>query len=221
MLIDNKCTVYCSFTGNLPRKFLLWNSSGELYYKRFLNGKTPRIKFNILHPDNYTSNVPLKVLKITEIELPRQLPDLPLYSRSRVKDVTIEKNFDLDGTPARIHTDKGIIELGQKFFKFSKPIRVFFLLHEVGHFYYGINKQDLEIARKMDRKSGREYLRKKMNEGEENCDLFALVHFLKMGFNRSTAMQALKEVLKRTPENLARIQTLLNNIQLSQNAKAA
>jgi hypothetical protein len=218
MNIDKKCTVYCSFTGGMPRKFCLYNSKGELYYKRFLDGKTPRIKFNVLHADNYTGNVPFKIVKITGVELPDKLPDLPPYSRNRVKDITITYNKDLEGTPARIYTDKGIIERGKRFFSFSKPVRVFFLLHEVGHFYYGINKNDLEIANGMSEENGRAYLKKKVQEGEQNCDLFALVHFLRMGFNRSTAFQALKEVLKRSPENIKRINVLMNNIKQTQDA---
>lgn len=219
MNIDRKCTVYTSFTGELPRVFKLWNSKGELYYKRYLDGKTPRIKFNLLHPDNYTGNVPFKVVKISDIELPEQLPELPPYSRNRVKDVTIVYDENLSGTPAQINTGKGVIKRGKTFFTFSKPVRVFILLHEIGHFYYGVNERDIEIANQMSEDNGRAYLKKKMQEGEINCDLFALVRFLNMGFNRSTAFQALKEVLKRSPENIKRIQSMLNNIKHTQDAQ--
>lgn len=222
MFIDKKCTVYGSFTGVLPKTFDVYNSKGELYYRRALNGRTPRVKFNVLHADNYTTNVPFNVIKIGALELPDRLPDLPPYSRNRVKDVTITYNPDLSGTPARIHTNTGVIERSPSFFELTKPLRVFILLHEVGHFFYGVNADDINTAKQFnDPVQAKAYLKKKMLQGEMNCDTFALIHFLRMGFNRSTAFQALKNVLKRSPENMKRLQSLLNNIKQTQNAKAA
>ena len=221
MFIDKKCTVYGSFVGNMPRTFTLHNSKGELYYKRSLDGRTPRIKFNILHADDYTPNVPFEVLKISELELPDQLPELPDYTRNRVKDVTITFNPNLTGTPARIHTKTGVIERSPLFFGMTKPLRVFILLHEVGHFYYGVNNDDLENARRLNPSDANNFLRTKMLKGEKDCDAFAFVHFLRMGFNRSTAFQALKEVLKDSPYKNERLNSILNYIKHSQNAKAA
>lgn len=218
MLIDKKCTVYGSFTGEMPKTFLVRKTNGEVYYKRNLDGKTPRIKFNILHPGDYFTNVPFSIIKINDIELPEHLPELPDYTRNRVKDVTITYNPELSNTPARVHTDTGIIERSPLFYNLSKPLRVFILLHEVGHFYYGVNKDDIEAARKMPKAESQAFLKARMLQGEKDCDTFALIHFLKMGFNRSTAFQALKEVLKRNPENLQRLQNLLNNIKVTQHA---
>jgi hypothetical protein len=80
---------------------------------------------------------------------------------------------------------RGIIEKGNKFNSYSKPTRVFFLLHEFAHFYY---------------------------KTEKFCDLFAMVHFLRMGYNMSTAMYCLTNVLRRTPENKERILYVYNKV---------
>jgi hypothetical protein len=184
--VDNRCTVYISFTGTTPRKFELFNSDNELYYFRFLDGKTPRIKFNVLHPGTYTGNVSFDVVKIGPLEIPGTLPTLPPYERERVKDFQIVFNPDLDGTPARIFTEIGLIEKGRKFYDYPKPIRVFFLLHELGHFYY---------------------------KTEEYADLFALVHYLKMGYNRSMAYYSLSRVLKRSDANMKRLLSLATAIE--------
>lgn len=185
MQVRNKSTVYVNFTGEMPRKFTLKNSKGEVYFERFLDGKTPRIKFNIVHPDNYTGNVPFEVVKISPIEIPTPSIDLPPYERNRLKDFVIIDNPELEGTPARVFTQEGVIEKGKRLYDFPKPMRVFFLLHEVGHFFY---------------------------KTEEYCDLFAYYHFLQMGYNQSTAMYCLTQVLRKNANNLERVKFLYNKI---------
>jgi hypothetical protein len=169
-------TFYIKFFEPLPRKFCLFRN-GELYFERFLNGLTPRIKFNIPNPGIYVSKNNFEILKCVDIEIPKVIHDLPEAERSRIKNFVIVDNPSLEDTPARVFTDRGIIEKGKSFNSYPKPMRVFFLLHEVGHFYY---------------------------ETEKYCDLFALTHFLQMGYNMSTAIYCLTNVLKRNKQNLER-----------------
>lgn len=218
--IKDKSTVYIQFGAVMPKVLKIYNSRNELYYERFLNGKVPRVKFNIIHPDNYRSNVDMKIIKIVPVELPRNLPDLPPYERNRVTDVTIVDNPSLQGTPARIFTQgkyAGRLERGKTFWNYPKNVRLFFLFHEIGHLYYGINDEMIAASKKMEPEKAKEYLSKKRNDSEIKCDLFALVHFLQMGFNRSTAYNALKKVLHRSDNNMKRLQALLNNISVTQN----
>lgn len=190
--VSKPSTVYIAFSGNLPRYFELRNSAGELYHFRHLDGKTPRIKFNIVQPDTYSANAAFTLVKIVPIEIPTRLPDLPKHERERYKEFSIVDNPTLSGTPARIFTETGIIEKGQQFYEYPKTIRVFFLLHEVGHFFYST---------------------------EEYCDLFALTHYLKMGYNRSMAFYALSKVLKRSENNMKRLHFLFTQIQKTQTTK--
>lgn len=162
----------------MPRKFVLKTYAGKPYFERFLDGKTPRIKFNIPNPGMYVTPNSIEVVKISDIEIPSTTYILPPFERDRIKDFTIINNPNLHNTPARVFTHEGIIEKGSQFRNYSSPMQVFFLLHEVGHFFY---------------------------RTEEYCDLFALVHFLKMGYNMSTAMYALTTVLRRNKQNRDRV----------------
>jgi hypothetical protein len=179
--INKPSTVYVKFpSNNIPRKFIVNDSNNELYFERFLDGKTPRIRFNIPYPVNtvYDIKTPCEVVKITDIKIPDLTIELPPFERNRVKDIQIVDNPELNGTPARIFTYDGVIELGRKFYTFPKPMRVFFLWHEVAHLYY---------------------------KTEKYCDLFALIHFLKSGYNMSTAMYCLTNVLRRNRQNFDRV----------------
>jgi hypothetical protein len=193
LTITKPSTVYIKFpvkdiNGNaipLPRRFCVLDNECKLYFERFLNGKTPRIKFNIPNEGNYQIITPCDIVKIVSIEIPNLSISLPPFERDRVKDIKIICNPDLTGTPARIFSFDGIIEKGRELYRYPKPMRVFFLLHEVGHLYY---------------------------KTEKFCDLFALVHFLQMGYNMSTAMYCLTNVLKRTPQNNERVVYIYNHL---------
>jgi len=217
MQVNKPGTFYIKFTGpEMPRVFKLFHDKHGLYYFRVLQGKAPRIKFNLVHPGNYTSNVPFEVVKQTEIEIPSNLPAFPEYERSELKDFVIQDNFDFTGSPARVFVKEGRVEKSRSFYNLPKPVRVFILLHEVGHFFYGINKADLAKAEKMNDRQAREYLTQRRNESETKCDLFALVTYLRMGYNRSMAFYSLSRVLKESQANVDRLKKLVNNIQQTQ-----
>lgn len=222
MQIAKNSTVYIRFTATPPRKFTLYDDRGQAYYWRYMDGRTPRIKFNIVHGGNYTGSDPFEVVKIVSIELPEDLPTLPVPTRDRVKDVSIVDNPTLSGTPARIFTQgekAGTVERGPNFYRFPKPLRLFFLLHEIGHLYYGVNDEDMRIANGLSKEEGGKYIFEKKMQGEKNCDAYALYHFLKMGFNRSTAFYALSHVLRMTNGNKDRMNSLINHIQTTQDGK--
>ncbi|HEX7904824.1 MAG TPA: hypothetical protein VF487_13190 [Chitinophagaceae bacterium] len=214
--IKKPCTVYIKFTGSLPNRFSLCHDKHGLYYFRDLQGKAPRIKFNLCHPGVYRSNTPFEVVKVVPIEVPDTLPGLPPYERNEIKDFVIKHNPDLTGSPARVYAKDGVVETGQEFNSHPKPIRAFILLHEIGHFFYGLTDADYVKANKMPEPLGRDYIRKKRNESEVKCDLFALIHYLQMGYNRSMAFYALATVLSRSKDNVNRLKELIKNIQKTQ-----
>lgn len=181
---NNPRTFYIAFSG-WPHFFFLTDQAGEKYFFRWLDGKTPRIKFNIPDEGVYTPNVDIQVIKSVPIEIPSNLPTLPPAERSRVQEPEVIFNQDYDGI-ARNYTSEGVIELGQKWARQPYPIRLFILLHEKWHMLYMT---------------------------EEYCDLGAMVDFLRMGYNQSTAFYALRNVLSGTTENESRIDTLFENLQ--------
>jgi len=180
------------FTSYPPNYFELRSSTGDLYYFRWLN-KVPRIKFNILHPDTYTSNVPFEIVKVSDVEIPTMWPTLPPPERDRWPDeIKLVHNPKVTGTPIRIYSEDGLIEYGNKFMTYPPVLRLFLILHETGHFWYLT---------------------------EEYCDLWALINYLRMGYNRSMAYYALTNILSRSPQNLNRINFLFNEIQKTQKEK--
>ena len=189
MLVVNKpSTVYVQFADVMPRFFLVRNAN-EDYYFRYLDGKTPRIKFNIPDAGSYETNVPVNVVKIVPIEIPEHGPVLPKPDRDRWKDITMVYNPDMDNvttTPIRIYTATGVIEYGKRFLSFIGPIQKFLIEHEKGHFFYS---------------------------KEEDCDFYALVNFVRMGYNQSTGLYSLSHILKRSPQAVQRVKSLLNNTQ--------
>jgi hypothetical protein len=173
----------------MPNLFLLNHSDGEGYYFRYLDGKTPRIKFNVPDRGSYIANAPFEVVKICPIEIPDHFPMLPPADRDRWKDVKEVFNPDMDSqttTPIRIYTESGVIEYGKRFLDYIKPIQEFLKFHEKGHLFY---------------------------TNEEYCDMYALINFIRLGYNQSTAYYALSHILSRSPENIKRMKTLFNNIQ--------
>lgn len=189
LVVNKPATVYIRFLIDMPVLFQLYDAGGNLYFFRYLDGKTPRIKFNVVDPGDYTSPTPFEAYKSTSLVTPFLLPALPKADRDRWKPVTVRYNSALTDTPAAIYTDTGLIETGPNFYTYPAPIRLFLLLHEVGHLFYS---------------------------DEDNCDLYALVNYLRMGYNRSMAYYALANILRRTPANIERLKSIFNSIQKTQ-----
>lgn len=182
--VNKPSTVYVKFNEPI-RRFIVLDRNKNLYFERFLSGKTPRIKFNIPNIGLYMIATPCEIVKMVNLEKPSFSVQLPPFERERVKNLVIVDNPHLEGTPARIFTFDGIVEKGKEIYKYPAPMRIFFLLHEVGHLYY---------------------------KTEKYCDLFALAHFLEMGYNMSTAMYCLTNVLKRNRANSERIKFIYQHL---------
>lgn len=197
--VTSPVTVFINMP-NPPRRFCLYmvsdNSDVENneYYFRYLGSPNMQfIKFNVPDDGTYFSYTPFTIVKTKAIETPDTYPVLPPAERNREKPVTLSVNPLLKGgTPARIFTTTGAIEVSPDFFAIPMPVRLFLLLHEKAHMFYVT---------------------------EEYCDLMALVNFLRMGYNRSTAFYALTDYLKRSSQNIDRMKFLLNQIQKTQSEK--
>lgn len=185
--VTEPSTVYISFGANMPKLFAISNiNTGVGEYFRYTDGKTPRIKFNVPIPGDYATNVPVTITKIVSIEIPTNLPVLPTAQRDRLKgDPTVIYDPGWTTSPASNFTQENLIVHGPVWKGLIPPMRLFIDLHEVGHFFY------------LD---------------EDKCDLYALVNFLRMGYNKSTAYYALSNILRRTPQAVDRMKKLFTAI---------
>lgn len=164
----------------------IYDSKGRRIYRRYFGGLA----------DNFSVNLPQKEEYYIDnnIEIRDRLPlvpckvkfDLPTPERNRLKPFNIEFKADLKGTPARIFTDAGLVQIGPEFNRHEPPTKLFILLHELGHYYY---------------------------KTEWKTDTFALYWYLKLGYNKSQAFYALTKVLKTSPRNMTRILNLFNKIK--------
>lgn len=186
IVINSASTVYVKFTGTLPNRFVVTDSYGEVEYFRHLDGRTPRIKFNLPDPGRYVGNTDLDIVKIVPIEIPDDLPVLPPAERDRwTLNPVIIYDENWTESPASNFTLDGVIMHGPAYAAMIRPIRIFIDLHEKGHYFYCT---------------------------EEYCDLYAFVNFIRMGYNRSTAYYALSKVLHRTSQGIARMNAMMRSI---------
>lgn len=191
--VSNPTTLYISFPGGCaPKMFQLNDASGKCYYFRYFSGCVPRIKVNIPDQGVYTGNVLFEVYKRSDIELPEIWPILPPAQRDRVRPLQVIDNSTLTGTPLRIFTDTGIVEVAPVFYSYPLPIQKFLLEHERGHLFY---------------------------RDEDKCDLFALVNYLRMGYNACMGYYALAKILSVSTQNVQRLKENLKNIQKTQKQK--
>ncbi len=166
------------------KRITVYSSDGGIYHVREIPKSKP-IDIAIHHSDTYTTDTDCVIVPLGDIipeDIDIQLPD---PERWRLRPVKVCYNPNLEGTPARIFTTKNpaIIEVGQKFYTLPKQMRLFILLHEVGHLFY---------------------------TEEWKVDLFALKVFLKAGYNQSQAFYALSKVLGQSEQSEDRVTRLFN-----------
>lgn len=184
--VSEPSTVYISFVQETPRYFCLYDMNDELYYFRFLNGSVKGMKFNVPDAGGYYTNVDVTLDRINGIETPASYPILPPAERNRFKDLTLIYDPSLTGTPCCIDSQSGIVEYNDEFLSYTKAMQEFLILHEQGHLLY---------------------------KTEEYCDLWALVNFLRKGYNRSTAYYCLYYILGQSAGQVNRLSYLLFNIR--------
>lgn len=142
--------------------------NGLLYCERpFLNGQLFYINLPFDGSYSFSGNG-FVFMQQTELIKNQQRFNLPKPERTKYFGVNKILVDTLSTSPARIATDKNIIILNPKFFDFSVEVKLFILLHEVGHFYY---------------------------KTEWKCDQYAAYHFLEMGCNPSQAFESLAGVI--------------------------
>ena len=175
-----KSTVKFRFIGAVPSLFKIYDSKGRLYFYRNLGANNREISVNIAHADTYTTNSN-EYITVGNFKEPFMNFELPPREKSFFRGgFKYVYNPNLKGTPARHFYKLGIIETGPLFEQLPRPIRVFILCHEIGHCFY---------------------------HDEKKADLFACYLFLKNGYNKSTALSALMDVLNlKSAANVERVE---------------
>lgn len=182
---SNPSTYILKFFEDVDR-FTIKDARGRIYYYRYLPYGTRSIKVNI--PDAgtyYLSQFVEATRKPLDITTQVNRINLPKPERNRDKDYFITHDPNETSSPAIIYTKTGHIITGRNFPALPIPMKIFILLHEIGHFKY---------------------------KTEKFCDLYAFIEFVKMGYNPSTAMYCLTDYLRRKPENDERIDYLYNQM---------
>ena len=114
--------------------------------------------------------------------------NITLPTPDRNNQFTLIKQVLIDATsssPAKISINKDLIILSPKFYGYTQEVKLFIILHEIGHYQY------IE---------------------EWKADRFAAYHFLKMGCNPSQAFESLAGVLHDSASNDERIQKIYNQL---------
>jgi hypothetical protein len=161
----------------------IYNNKGKVIYKRFFNGHADNFSLNVPTVGTYYFGQELQVRDRLHLVPNKVKFSLPEPERNKFKPFKIEFNEKLNGTPARIFTDAGVIEIGANYYKYAPPTRLFILLHELGHYFY---------------------------KTEWKTDTFALYYYLKLGYNKSQAFYSLSKVLHPSEGNMKRILNLFN-----------
>lgn len=169
MIIDGNKTVFLSYTASGKPSGITIFKNGEEWIKRAVT-EVDKIKFNTVTSGNFEFPKGWAITSIKDTVIKPFEATLPPPERSRVKPFVIKYNKHLEGTPARIFTlhTPAIIEVSKGFRKLRPQIRMFIILHELGHMLY---------------------------QTEEYADMYALSNFLNMGFSANEAYCALAEVL--------------------------
>lgn len=181
---NGKATVKLKLV-RVPVTFEVYRNNDLFYFRDLVPGQK-EISFNIALPGNYETNCEFSDIEILPLKVHGITVSLPPIEKdfSHLK-IEYKYNPGLTGTPARHFYRKGLIEYSQDFLNLPYPVRVFILMHEKGHTFY---------------------------HNEKFADLYALDKYLKAGFNKSTALHSLTDVLKEAAQNSDRVKFLINSI---------
>jgi hypothetical protein len=175
--------------GNKPKLFNVYDSEGNLYYFRHLDGKTGSIELNFPDNGHFTTDDTTPFTITASKPLVPSGQDIPLPPPDRSYDASNLKIQvgppSMGSTPARIFPKIGVIEYNPNMTKYPYPIRLFILLHELSHTQY---------------------------TNEASADAMALKLYLGMGYNASMAYYSLSHILKVSPDNVVRLKKMFSNI---------
>ncbi len=184
--IEKPCTVIVKFSGSVNDSPWKVSTRSNVFHFRDIKDNLGEVKISFPFPGYFYSNKEIAEIKIVPLETRDIFDKIPKPERDYSPDsIYIEKVEGLTTTPARTWAKEGYMQTGEKFDELPSQVKFFILLHELGHQKFFT---------------------------EWKTDLFALAHFLRLGYNESQAFYALTRVLNRNPDNVERIKKLYNII---------
>lgn len=192
--IARPCTIYLSYPD--IKVIHVRDGKNHVYFKRKIDGVLPLNKgiFNNAYvniPDTGEYDITVNGKSDFKIDyLPLQKSflgcNMPAKERNRLRPYHIVLNKSMSGTPARINTHYGVIEVSPRFMTLPLYSQRFIIQHEIGHFFY---------------------------RTEEYCDMYAARVLLDRGYNPSEILNTMKEVFRRSPLAIKRIHDMFINLR--------
>ncbi len=184
--IDKPCTVLVKFSRSGNSDAWKVSTNNGAYHNRVFKENPVIAKISFPKIGKYYSDKEIEEIKILPLETFDIFDKLETPERDfSPESIYIEKIEGLTNTPARTWAKDGYIQTGEKFEDLNSQQKFFILLHELGHQKYST---------------------------EWKVDLYALAHFLKLGYNESQAFYALSNILSRNEENIDRIKKMLDHL---------
>lgn len=160
----------------------------DVWIYRQLPEKCDSVNAYCLFDGDYYSPNSFDVVDSQPLKDEKNTIELYEKERERERPIIIRHVPGLADTPARIFTNRNpaLIEVGDRFYTYPAPVRMFILLHEYGHLFY---------------------------KSEHKTDCYALKKYLEMGLPPSMAFFALANVLHDSPQSTFRIKKIFQELK--------
>lgn len=160
----------------------------DVWIDRQLPGKCDIVNAYCLFDGDYYSPNSFDVVESKPLTNEGNTIELYEKERERQRPIVIQYVAGLTDTPARIFTGRNpaVIEIGDRFYSYPLPVRMFILLHEYGHLFY---------------------------KSEHKTDCYALKKYLEMGLPPQMAYFALANVLHSSPQSDFRIRKIFEELK--------
>lgn len=165
-------------------------TENSVFYNRKFDKVQNKAKFNIPEKGVYDIKIVGKDLKckIVDLEKSKKIINLPPIQKNTnltLGKYTIVRKRGFEGSPASISTKDKKIYLNDRFYELPIYAQKFIMFHELGHRFY---------------------------ISEYACDLYATKRMLQKGYNESSCVKSLSDVLRRTPFNTKRVENILGDL---------
>lgn len=185
-----KTLVFNKIQGSNGFSHILVTKGNEIYYDRKFSSQQDCAKMNIPDKGVYTVQIN-NIVRVSAIPLKKSkaqilLPPPEKDLKKTMGKYKIIKNNGIGRTPMCISTARKVIYYNDRYEKMPVYARKLIFFHELGHRYYYT---------------------------EAYCDLYATKRMLEAGYNESTCVKTLKDVLGRDAESIERIESVLGQLQ--------